>query len=410
MEAPIPKQEPGKKQLFLEPVLQFATNKLYPNDGSDGSTAKLAALGIRLGLTFNPSTVSARKLESSLVEYYMRVVMAVPKHREFMWTFAPSEPILAEAAGRGCNVIQDGLQLLNGYFGDGVLARGEREEVLGRMLWTGAHDEALESEVRPSGFAGARFHLPVKTINLLTNLFHPDLHDMILKAKPLGNPDGPELQDAFQNSFVFFSHFACAKNQEMLRVDNMYTGLVRGMAFYGQATQQSIDAVIPIHMGKTTDRISPSTTSAINIQFKNRDDCRKVYIDRSITIPNDQNPTLSVIMHLGDPGEGGCSTPELVVIQNPKDIPPEVLSDDSYPKGRDDHHYSIVVYGHGPRVYRVIPEDQVAYDKILAMGDLSQDFPRSKHKDNVRLMHRTKPFFDGGSKSDTFDWIEHEDA
>lgn len=386
-------------------------NKLFPDSKNPDvtSNARLAALGIRLGLTFNPSTDLARKLESSLVENHMRVVSAVPEHREFMRTHAPSEPILAEAAGRGCDVIQDGLELLEDHFGKGVLARGERGEALGRLFWTGAHDRALE-EPRPAGFIAPRFHLPVKVINLLKHLLNPALHDIVLKAKPVGNPDGLELQAAFKNSYVFFSHFALADGQ-MLCADDMYTALLRGMALYGQATQRSIDAVIPIHMGETTREISPGTTSAINIQFKNRDDCRTVCIDRSITVPNKEIPTLSVIMELEDPRVEEGNKPKLVEVQGPAIIPKLKAKSESsrspHDESQEDNHYSIDLYGHGPETYSMVPEEKRAVcDRILAMGDLMKDFPRPGRKDNVAFVHGMKPCFEGGDDSHTFDWFE----
>lgn len=388
----------------LQHVLEIARLKLVYGETSDDS--RLAAIGIRVGVTFDASTRPARECESRLVERHMRVLMAVPGHREYMWTCAPSEPILAEVAGYVCDMMTDGPGTLARSLGNGLLARGERGEVAGRMLWTAAHDSALGERNPTPSFEGEPFyHVPIKVLDLLKHLFEPCMLDKILQAKPAGNQAGPTLQAAFENSWVFFSHFAFASNEEMLRVDDMYTALVRGMALQGYGTQRSIDTVIPIHRGALTDTISPANTSAINLQFKNRKKVEPVYVDRSITIPNNSVPVLSVVMELGDPRADQIGVDKLVEIQTSSNCPPSVLHEDPQ---RDFNHYVIVARGHGPGTYRVVSNTtKPLYDEILASGSILQDFPRSGQSENVELLLESKPFFEGGTGSHTSGWIEH---
>jgi hypothetical protein len=378
--------------------LQLAEQKLMcgPAPSAD---SHLAALGVRVGFTFEASTTTACELASRLVERHMRVALTVPKHRQYMWTCAPSEPFLAEAAARVCDLETEAPTILSNHFASNVLARGERGETTARVYWTYAHDRVIRKMDSPTDPNAPRYHRPIPVLSLLLQLFHPKFHDEILKARPAGDSKGPELQVAFKDAFVHFSHFAIAGNEEMLCVDDMYAALIRGMALQSVQNQRSIDAVIPIHMGKLDDEISPSTTSAINIQVKNRRRRRSVYVDRTITVPNNQVPVLSVVMELGDPGPRS----RLVEFQSSSNCPSATLAEDPT---RDHNHYVLVASGHGSKTYSVVSENsEKLYSQILASETLLQDFPRSKAEKQVKALYNLKPCFEGGKKSRTGGWL-----
>ncbi|KAF8333117.1 uncharacterized protein EI90DRAFT_2830562, partial [Cantharellus anzutake] len=213
----------------------------------------------------------------------MRVVYAIPEHREFMHTGSPSEPILAEAAGRHLNYPYDrggierqGPEILAKACEKGLLAKGERGELCGRLLVTIAHDIALKhrhslSEAVDGHPHNPYFHRPVHVLDFLCALFTEDFHDVILNAHSVtAKEDLPTLGTAFATSYIFFSHFALAEDTRMLSASNLAIALLRGMALQAKDNQKSIDAVIPVHMGPPDMSISPKSTSAINLQFKNR--------------------------------------------------------------------------------------------------------------------------------------------
>jgi hypothetical protein len=383
--------------------LQFAEQKLMCGF-APSADSHIAALGVRLGFTFEASTTTACELASRLVERHMRVALAVPKHGQYMWTCAPSEPFLAEAAARVCHLETEAPTILSEHFASNVLARGERGETTARAYWTYAHDRVIRAMARPTEFDAPWYHRPIPVLSLLLQLFHPKLHNKILKARPSGDSEGPELQVAFKDTFVHFSHFAIAGNEEMLRVDDMYAALIRGMALQSVQDQRSIDAVIPIHMGKLDDEISPSMTSAINIQVNNRRHRRAVYIDRSITVPNNQVPVLSVVMELGDSGPRSCAGEEcLVEFQSSSNCPSATLAKDPT---RDHNHYVLVACGHGSKTYSVVSENsEKLYSQILASGTLLQDFPRSGEEKQVEALYNLKPCFEGGKDSHTGGWL-----
>ncbi|KAB5596236.1 hypothetical protein CTheo_221 [Ceratobasidium theobromae] len=395
----------------LGTVIELARVKLQPSQPDDPSKAHLApkaylaAIGIRVGFTLDPSTTLAREVESELVEQHMRVVIAVPADRRLMRTCAPSEPILAEAAGHMCNLYEDAPQTLDSYFGEGILAHGERGEVVGRLFWTIAHDQVSKLQFPRVSTSTPIFHFPIKVLDLLKSLFAPQLHNKLLHAKPIGDVHGPDLETAFANAYVSFSHFARAGDEEMLTGLNLCTGLVRGMALQRQDGQESIDAVIPIHFGELSDPISPQTTSAINIQINNRQQCRQVHVDRSITVPNHELPCLSVVMELGDHQAiaGTRKDTNLINIQDIKDTPVKTLEENQLQEVR---HYSVIAYGHGPGTYGVVPQSAVSqYSRILA-PDLLKGFSRVEHEKNAALVYGMKPFFLGAKDSPCLDWID----
>ncbi|KAG5653201.1 hypothetical protein H0H81_001752 [Sphagnurus paluster] len=84
-----------------------------------------AALSIRINLDVDVELQRGRSLQSKLVESHLRVVLAIPEHREFMRACTPSEPLLAEAARLLLKEVEDPLTrvpyLLLGAFSSGFL-------------------------------------------------------------------------------------------------------------------------------------------------------------------------------------------------------------------------------------------------------------------------------------------------
>ncbi|KAG9095486.1 hypothetical protein FRC06_009760, partial [Ceratobasidium sp. 370] len=123
-------------------IINFATDKLTSSGVLEHEfDSALACLGVRIGITFDAINPAAHATQSRLVETHMRVVYSIPRHREYMHTGSPSEPILAEAAARHLNPINQRSQIsqlgpmnLAIACQKGFLARGERGELYGRLL------------------------------------------------------------------------------------------------------------------------------------------------------------------------------------------------------------------------------------------------------------------------------------
>ncbi|KAH7334529.1 hypothetical protein B0J17DRAFT_770850 [Rhizoctonia solani] len=329
----------------LDHVIEFAMQKLTANMAPEHvSQSEVAALSIRIGITFESTTHASREMESRLVESHMRVVYAIPQHREFMRTGSSSEPVLAEAAAQylkdraNGGIALSGPRILSENCQKGFIARGERGELCGRLLMTAAHDLALH-------------------------------HVTILEATPATDDTGEKLQDAFKEAYVSFSHFVQAGDSAMLGAKSLRTALFRGMAIQAKDNQVSIDA------------------------FKNRKHALPCTVNRSITVPDFEQPVISIVFELGEELPN-LSEAELTQLVQPGHWElRKTRSSTSKPGPRqDDRHYLFVARGCSPDTYKAIPQDaKTCYDIILASGDLKDDFPRASHEASWLAVQSLRP-------------------
>ncbi|CCO35504.1 hypothetical protein BN14_09622 [Rhizoctonia solani AG-1 IB] len=376
-------------------IFDFAVDKLTASGIVDREEdALLAILGVRIGVAFNETNHATYSVQSRLVESHLRVVYSIPEHRGYMHTGAPSESILAEVAARYLNapgsgrggIAAIGPRRLSEALKKGFLARGERGKIAGRLLVTSAYERALNIDL--SQRAHPLYYRPIPVIDFLFALFHPDHHTLVKEAKPvtvLG--DSLSLGEAFSEAYVFFSHFALAEDAKMLSSPGLAIALVRGMALYARDGQESIDAVIPVHMGPITSPISPSTTSAINLQFKNRPTALECNVKRSITVPDPNVPAISIVFELGVTGRH--STPVAITNKTPRNARStgNVLH-------HNDRHYQILAKGCDSATFKVISTtEEPQYKTILGAGTILQDFHRRGSQDNVDALLRMKPVF-----------------
>ncbi|QRW24728.1 hypothetical protein RhiXN_11640 [Rhizoctonia solani] len=363
------------------------------------SQAELAALSVRIGIAFEFMNPAARETESQQVERHMRIVYAIPEHREYMRTGTSSEPVLAEAASNYLHDVSgDGgiavlaPRILADNCQKGFLARGERGELCGRLLVTIAHDIALTRAPYTIGLPledlEPIFHRAVPVLAFLRSLFASEHHEAILKATPVSDEEeGKSLEVVFKDAFISFSHFALAEDSDMLSSKALRTALFRGMAMQAKDNQPSIDAVIPIHMGSIDQAITTETTSAINLQFKNRKNSLDCSVDRTITDADTEKPVISIVFEFGETNDA------LPRIQVRHEHHRRTRSNRTHP---DDKHYSFVTRGFGPKTYESIPAEATRYYRaILATRGLKDDFPRAKSACSWRLLRELKPTFDG---------------
>ncbi|KAF8329150.1 uncharacterized protein EI90DRAFT_3155509 [Cantharellus anzutake] len=363
------------------PVIPFAGEKLFV----EGNKARLFHSFIAaLGNWLNPTCVLFMPSQS--------IASSCMPDRP--------EPILAEAAARRLNGPSDGNgieiqgpEILAQACAKGLLAKGERGGICGRLLVTIAHDIAVrqKSSLPNHHSPDPHFHRPVHVLDFLRALFAKQLETVILKADSVTAREGvPNLETAFANAYIFFSHFALAENSETLSAPNLAVALLRGMALQAKDNQESIDAVIPVHMGDPTKSISPESTSAINLQFRNRKEAKPCRVLRQITVPDEKVAVISIIFELGARKIG---EPGLVTIT--KDIPHNTRSSPSK-LHRDDHHYEIVAHGCISETFAAIPSAvEPKYQSLLAAQTIVEDFPRAGKEKSLRAFKNLKPFFNG---------------
>ncbi|KAF8758297.1 hypothetical protein RHS01_03159 [Rhizoctonia solani] len=380
------------------PSLRFS-KVLKKMKGSNEPRSLRNACTIEVMSSMGRPLPAARETESQQVERTCVSCMAIPEHREYMRTGTSSEPVLAEAASKYLHDISgDGgiaisaPRILADNCQKGFLARGERGELCGRLLMTIAHDIALTRAPYtidpPLEDPEPMFHRPVPVLAFLRSLFASEHHDTILKATPVSDEEeGQSLELAFKDAFVCFSHFALAEDSDMLSSKALRTALFRGMAMQAKDNQPSIDAVIPIHMGSIDQAITTETTSAINLQFKNRKHSLDCPVDRTITVADAEKPVISIVFEFGE------TDSTLPRIQVRHEHHRRTRSNITHP---DDKHYSFVTRGFGPETYESIPAEATHYYRtILATGGLKDDFPRAKSACSWRLLRELKPAFEG---------------
>ncbi|KAG9083328.1 hypothetical protein FRC06_004588, partial [Ceratobasidium sp. 370] len=377
-------------------MIHFACDKLTASGVREHEfDSALACLGVRIGITFDAINPAAHATQSRLVETHMRVVYSIPRHRGYMHTGSPSEPILAEAAARHLNPVNQRSQIsqlgpenLAIACQKGLLARGERGELYGRLLVTIAHDIAIRNYFsRPTinrpPISEPQYHYPIPLLDFLRALFHTDYHDLVLGALPIHESSGGgTLQQAFSNSLVFFSHFAPAEDSEMLSAFGLSTALVRGAAIQAKDNQASIDAAIPVHMGSLTTPISEETTSVINLQFRNRKKALDCWVNRSILDSDKAKPVISIIFEFGTPEPGVEVHHRSHPVSRTRQAEPHL----------DDHHYQIVAYGRSSTVFgAVAPGTERQAEVILGGPTYQDDFARKDNKRSLNALLNLRP-------------------
>lgn len=224
-------------------LLRFEAMKLSANL-PQGESARYAALTTRVLLEFDSSRQPARAKEAKLVESHMRTVLTISEHREFMRTGAPSEPMLAEAAGMTLDPEKIGTiqylgpQILSHAFSQGHVAKGERRKMVTCLLWTIAHNRALHGMPVHAEDNNVHFHRPIKVIEFLKVLYAEEWHEFILNVLPIGDEEGKPLKDAFANAYIHFSHFACAADSDVITAPYLLKALFRGMTFNAEMTKK----------------------------------------------------------------------------------------------------------------------------------------------------------------------------
>ncbi|KAF8646691.1 hypothetical protein AX16_007104, partial [Volvariella volvacea WC 439] len=183
-------------------IIGLAQLKLTAHSVENMDAAQLACVSLRVMLSFDTTWAATRAIESKLVEYYMRAVVAIPQDGEWMQTTTPSEPILAEAAARNLNAGDGGIErvapeILSRASENGYLALDGRVEVVGRLLWIIAHDLAVKKDYRDNIFPW--YSPPVRVTTFLECLLCD--WDTVKEMKPVGYADGATLQEAFSNAW-----------------------------------------------------------------------------------------------------------------------------------------------------------------------------------------------------------------
>lgn len=366
--------------------------------------ARIAALSIRIMLDFDVARESSRNYEEKLVETHLRVAYAVPSHREFLRAGTPSEPLVAEAAAQILNdndsFQHDAPDMLARLLEGGLLARGERGEMVGRLLWTIAHDLVIrDRKLRSYDPYDLIYHKPILLLDWLKALINSRWHNDMLNAKPVSDPNGLSLEEAFKDVYLNFSHFVKAGDYGIIDTDLQWTPLVRGMAYQCADNQKSTDLFVPAHHGGLDAPIGPSSTSPIYGQIKNRVKVTDVVLNPHVGgTPINKLPILSLIHEVG--------------LEKPNVYPhapmpaKELRGGATRSENVHMRHYQLHFEGCTHETYAVIPpEKSNIYKSILCATSIVNDFARIDSEGHRQAMLRLKPAFYSSEPALSLEWI-----
>jgi hypothetical protein len=266
--------EAGDK-VVRDGIIQLAMVKLAArNVGKYEANSLLAALSVRLMLDFEPRRTSAIEVENLMVAGHLRVANVIPAHREYVISSTPSEPVVAEAAAQVlCS--QNMVDLLAQNVREGLIEKGQRGELVARLLLTLAHDLALADIKIPhranQGQLEKLYTSPIPVTTFFRALFHDQYTDTLMKCHPDNDAKGPTFEDAFADAYVSFTHFSKAADDWCMSHTFMFMALCRHMAISCRERMQFADLCIPIHFGRKT-LLSRQATSSILISVKDKVD------------------------------------------------------------------------------------------------------------------------------------------
>lgn len=384
----------------LTRVIDFARNKLRPPTTTEDATFDMhvAWLGIRIILDLDARSEIARKLQSRLVESFLRLVVSIPSDRMSMDTCAPSEPILAEAAARLMHSSPDfnGFEVLLKILEKNLLAKGDRGEIGARLFTILAYDRAVDRSLRNHPhLTYFTYHRPIRFLDYLRALFVDEVHNKIMTATPIDNdPRYLEtstitLDTAFEDAWVHFSHFSLAGDHLVTQLQNLPQFFLRGTILQCWDNQQGLDNIAPILFAKTEADIIKSTDSSLyGEQIKNRLHAEGDVLHTNAFIPattTTQRPVISILFELGEenPPSDVISTIQVVHQTRPK------TRQESYTNQRN--HYQITV--HGLAALEMKEADRTNLARILNPRKDFEDFPRREEPENLELLQMCKPRF-----------------
>ncbi|GJE95213.1 hypothetical protein PsYK624_113940 [Phanerochaete sordida] len=281
-----------------------------PNsDMSSRYQLTLAIAAMRVLLEFDISREPARDLAQDLVARHMLIVYSVPKHREYMRMGAPSEPLLAHIAAQVMNEYTeiDVVGALASAMKAGQIDKGQRGELVGRLLMILAHDKATRvcRPVRTSAAVQSQainWSEKVPVLTFLQALFAEEHHATIAGCTPDNIRNNlVTLEEAFRGAFVRFSHYVRLGQNNMIDPHVGAAALARGMAFQCNHTQPEYDMVIPVLMpSKDADpTMHADNVTFIIVQVKSRSQSTHIEVEaKRYMLPRPQ-PYIVISMQLG---------------------------------------------------------------------------------------------------------------
>lgn len=345
---------------------------------------------------------------------------------------------------------------------NGLLDRGERGEVVARMLILEAYDRAVAKAFRKSKTREEPlFSFGCRLIDWIETIFVEKVAQDILNSTP-ANCGNKTFREVFKDAWIRFTHFAKAGDDHIFNTHSMFAAFIRCMAFVCRSGESFIDLIIPVLLWN--EKIGSSVMTAIFIQVKRRMKAGKYHFDAEKHFhffhpepdrpkhPGDHRPYVTLVMDLGvqNPLPQYAKLPMQDVIKKRQQaqerrMPTATSSKENLPRtassrskknappttppklqgkmppttpskhavsagpvnrphrGRKQKHprYEIYVSGCSNTNYNLITEEQrVKYREVLRLSEFLLEHPR---KNTIPLVMQMKPVFALGPNS--YSWI-----
>ena len=297
-------------------IVKFARERFFCKTDTtnifDEDSPFLAAIDMRVQLSSKTHKQLIPSELSKQITSHGRIVDVFPDHRQYFYSGFSAEPLLAEASAQGLDVPNNFVRLtkkldwlLEKFDGE----KGDRGELVSRILLTLAHDRAiLELEkTSPSIDNQIRFTRPLKVIDFLKALIHEDHHDRVLDSHPqIHQKNSKPLKEEFANAFINFTYFMKASDSTVASTSFIWKALSLSGAIQCIHEQREIDTIIPLIFardGVDQTKITEETVSAILIQVKNRISGKDVNINtKTLNFFKTQGirSCIGIVMELGE--------------------------------------------------------------------------------------------------------------
>ncbi|THH03138.1 hypothetical protein EW145_g6499 [Phellinidium pouzarii] len=416
-------------------IVDLARSKLTgvtrPDSVFSSGSVQLAVLSIRLLPDFDLTRADSRRTLMNLVQNHMAIAYSIPQHRETLRTGYPSEPILAEAAARQMRVLRfqlgrgNAASHLQSYTESGLIEKGQRGELVARLIMTMAYDEAVDAFNEENGTlfpANSGVHplysQGVPLMYYIKALLGNEHAENIFNSRPNNVKDGKPFREAYKDAWVRFTHFQRAGDSSVISSEACWAAAARAMAFQCNSGQALIDILVPVILYKN-GTLCEANMSAILVQVKGQ---RGVVTKASVKIDerdlkffpppsderSDERPYITLVMELGvqfrtaKPSKYTAGhapdvnrSPSKVMVSKASDrFSERLVSSKKHPR------YAITVRGCSPSVYAVVDNKDV-FATLLASRHILEEHPR-QNAEALSAVRRLKPFWTCGPEC--FDW------
>lgn len=308
-----------------------------------------AVLSTRLSLEFDTSTEEARRLTENMIYRHMRIAFSFPAHGGHVWSGAPSEPLLAEAAAEfmyKCHNV-DWTGELADAVDRGIVKHSWRGDLLMRLLLALAFDRAGDEGRANNAFCEYDLYsAPVPVVDFLRALFADRWHDVVETALPVtagaqGEAGAVPLREAFKGAFVRFSHFIEFDGDDFADTHVALAAVARGFAIRLVPSHGTVDLAIPVVM--RDEKLTTEVISFIFIKLKTKHERvgrpDREYVENAF--PSDtsgKHPFIHIVMQLHPDASPPTDDPA---------TDPDQLSE-AHPC------YRLTAYGCSPTVYKAV--------------------------------------------------------